>query len=50
VRGTIDRVGGPIYVVKARDGAELKISLAENGVVVAIGRSSHLPRGDARYR
>ena len=34
VRGTIDRVDGPIYVVKARDGAELKISLAENGVVL----------------
>ena len=40
VRGTIDRVDGPIYVVKARDGAELKISLAENGVVVAIVKAS----------
>jgi hypothetical protein len=40
VRGTIDRVDGPIYVVKARDGAELKISLAENGVLVAIVKAS----------
>jgi hypothetical protein len=40
VRGTIERVEGPVYVVKARDGAELKITLMENGIVVAIVKAS----------
>jgi hypothetical protein len=40
VRGAIDRVEGPIYVVKSRDGAELKVSLADNGIVVAIVKAS----------
>ena len=40
VRGTIDRVDGPIYVVKSRDGAELKVALADNGIVVAIVKAS----------
>jgi hypothetical protein len=40
VRGTIDRVEGPIYVVKARDGGELKVMLADNGGVTAIVKSA----------
>ena len=40
VRGTIERLDGPIYVVKARDGAELKITLMDNGVLVAIVKAS----------
>ncbi len=40
VRGAIDRVEGPIYVVKSRDGAELKVALADNGIVVAIVKAS----------
>jgi hypothetical protein len=36
IRGTIDRVEGPIYVVKLQDGTESKVSLAENALVVAI--------------
>ena len=40
VRGAVDRVEGPIYVVKSRDGAELKVSLADNGIVVAIVKAS----------
>jgi len=40
VRGAIDRVEGPIYVVKSRDGAELKVLLADNGIVVAIVKAS----------
>jgi hypothetical protein len=40
VRGTIDRVDGPVYVVKARDGAELKVTLMDNGIVVAIVKAS----------
>ncbi len=40
VRGTIDRVEGPIYVVKARDGTEMKVALAENGLVVALVKAS----------
>jgi hypothetical protein len=30
VRGTIERIDGSTYVVKARDGAELKVTLADN--------------------
>jgi hypothetical protein len=39
VRGTIERLDGSTYVVKARDGSELKVALADNpqiaGVVTA---------------
>lgn len=40
VRGSIERLEGPIYVVKTRDGAELKIALADSGIVVAIVKAS----------
>ena len=40
VRGTIDRVEGPIYVVKSRDGTEMKVALADNGLVVALVKAS----------
>jgi len=40
VRGTIERVDGPVYVVKARDGSELKVTLADNGVVIALVKAS----------
>jgi hypothetical protein len=40
VRGTIDRVEGATYVVKARDGAEVKVALAENALIFAIVKAS----------
>lgn len=40
VRGVIDRVDGETYVVKARDGAELKLKLAPNAAVVALVKAS----------
>lgn len=40
VRGTIERVEGPIYVVKSRDGTEMKVVLADNGLVVALVKAS----------
>src|SRR5215472_7963130 len=40
VRGTIERVEGGIYVVKAKDGKELKISLADNATVSAVVKAS----------
>jgi Domain of unknown function (DUF5666) len=40
VRGTIEALEGPIYLVKARDGAELKVTPMDNGVVVAIVKAS----------
>jgi hypothetical protein len=40
VRGTIERLDGPVYVVKARDGAELKLTLMDNGIVVALAKAS----------
>ena len=36
VRGTIERVDGPVYVIKARDGSEVKVTLAADALVVAI--------------
>jgi hypothetical protein len=33
VRGTIERIDGSTYVVKARDGAELKVTLADNRII-----------------
>jgi len=40
VRGTIERVDGPVYVVKTRDGSELKVTLADDAVAVAIVKAS----------
>lgn len=40
VRGTIERVDGPVYVVKSRDGSDLKITLAENAGVVAVVKAA----------
>jgi hypothetical protein len=36
IRGTIEKVEGDTYIVKARDGAELKLKLAPNATVVAL--------------
>src|SRR3984893_7647570 len=40
VRGTIERVDGPIFVVKNRDGAEVKLTVTDNPLFVAIVKSS----------
>jgi hypothetical protein len=41
VRGTIDRIEGPVYVVKTRDGAEVKLTVTDNNpLFVAIVKSS----------
>src|SRR5262245_59332154 len=40
VRGMIERVDGPIYAVKTRDGSELKVALAENAQVTAVVKAS----------
>ena len=40
VRGTIDRVEGDVYVVKARTGAELKVKLPDNVVVTALVKAT----------
>ena len=40
VRGTIERIEGPVFVVKSRDGAELKIVLAENAVAVGVVKAT----------
>ena len=36
IRGTIERIEGPVYVVKNRDGAELKLTVGDNPLFVAI--------------
>jgi hypothetical protein len=40
VRGTIERVEGDAYVVKARGGGELKVKLPDNVMVVALIKAS----------
>jgi hypothetical protein len=40
VRGTIERVDGATYFVKTRDGAELRITMIEQPVLVAIVKAS----------
>ena len=30
IRGTIERIDGPAYVIKSRDGSELKLTLTDN--------------------
>lgn len=40
VRGTIDRVEGDTYIVKARSGGEVKVKLPDNVMVVALTKAS----------
>jgi hypothetical protein len=40
VRGTIDRTDGPIYVVKAVNGDELKVILGDNASIVGVVKAS----------
>jgi hypothetical protein len=40
LRGTIERVEGPVYVVKNRDGAEVKLTVTDNPLFVAIVKST----------
>ena len=40
VRGTIERIDGATYVVKARDGAELKLTLADNAQIAGVIKAS----------
>jgi hypothetical protein len=40
IRGTIEKVDGAVYVVKSRDGSELKVSLTDNPLFVAIVKAS----------
>ena len=40
VRGTIERIDGSIYVVKTRDGAELKVTLADNPQIAGVVKAS----------
>jgi hypothetical protein len=40
VRGTIERTEGPGFVVKSRDGTELKIVLADNAVAVGVVKAA----------
>lgn len=40
IRGTIERADGATYVVKARDGAELKVTIAEKPQIAGIIKAS----------
>jgi hypothetical protein len=40
IRGTIEAIEGPVYVVKTRDGAEVKVTVTDNPLFVAIVKST----------
>ena len=40
VRGTIERVDGNVLLVRSSEGAELKLTLAENAMIVAVAKAS----------
>jgi hypothetical protein len=40
VRGTIERIDGSTYMVKARDGAELKVTLADSPQIAGVVKAS----------
>jgi hypothetical protein len=40
VRGTIETIDGPTYVIKARDGGELKVTLADKAQIAAVVKAS----------
>src|SRR5258707_11484661 len=40
LRGTVERVDGPVLVVKTRDGAEQKLTLTDKPIFVAIVTST----------
>ena len=47
VRGTVERIDGPVFVVKARDGSELKLTVTDNPLFVVIvpGKMSDIKPG-----
>src|SRR5260221_7855456 len=40
IRGTVEKIDGPLYVIKSRDGTELKLTLTDNPLFVAISPST----------
>ncbi|HSR58737.1 MAG TPA: hypothetical protein VLL57_11125, partial [Candidatus Binataceae bacterium] len=40
VRGAIERIDGSTYVVKTRDGSELKVTLADNPQIAGVVKAS----------
>jgi hypothetical protein len=40
IRGTIASIDGATYVIKARDGAELKVALGDNAQIAAVVKAS----------
>ena len=47
IRGTIEHVDGPVFVVKTRDGSEVKLTVTDNPLFVAIvpGKISDIKAG-----
>ncbi|WJR79487.1 hypothetical protein [Bradyrhizobium sp. NP1] len=40
IRGTVERIDGPVYVVKSRDGAEFRLTVTDKPLYVAIVRAT----------
>jgi hypothetical protein len=36
IRGTVERIEGPVFVVKTRDGSEVKLTVTDNPLFLAI--------------
>jgi hypothetical protein len=49
VRGTIERIDGSTYVVKARDGAELKVTLSDSPQIAGVVITSHALLGGLHH-
>lgn len=47
VRGTVERIEGPVFVVKTRDGSEVKLTVTDNPLFVAVvpGKISDIKPG-----
>jgi hypothetical protein len=52
IRGTIERIDGSTYMVKNRDGVELKVTLAEKPQIAGIVKASlsDIKQGLVRWR
>jgi hypothetical protein len=40
IRGAIESVDGPVLTVKSREGADMKVRIADNAVVIGIAKSA----------
>src|SRR6476619_2369874 len=49
IRGTIESVDGSVLTFKSTEGAELKLTLAENAMIIAVAKASMADIKDGTY-